>query len=105
MSDIQEPLPPNAPWWASAVRSTAMTFGIPTLLLGFYFAQNAGWIPNPVAEELQEIKGVILQSSATNQEIIKALKEQNQQRQMRCVIKARTDDEKKACFPSKRDDE
>jgi hypothetical protein len=82
-----------------------MTFGIPTLLLGFYFAQNAGWIPNPVAEELQEIKGVILQSSATNQEIIKALKEQNQQRQMRCVIKARTDDEKKACFPSKRDDE
>lgn len=105
MGTTEEPLPPNAPWWAAAVRSTAMTFGIPTLLLGFYFAQNAGWIPNPVAEELQEIKGVILQSAATNQEIIKALKEQNQQRQMRCVIKAKTDDEKKACFPSKRDDE
>lgn len=102
MSDTHEsdPLPPNAPWWAAAVRSTAMTFGIPTLLLGFYFAQNAGWIPNPVADELQELKGVVLQHSASMKELVEEVKEHARERQMRCVLRAKDEAEKRACFPA-----
>ena len=106
MGDEQQPsIPDNAPWWAKSIGFVGKTFGISALILGFYMGQSAGLIPNPTVDELQEIKGHIVQSNAVNQEIIKALKEQNQQRQMRCVIKAKTDDEKKACFPSKRDED
>jgi len=95
------------PWWVKAALVVYNTAGLPTLLLVYYLLQDSGVIPNPVDKRLaviegqqQETAGAIVQGNATNKEIIKALKEQNQQRQMRCVIKAKTDDEKKSCFPN-----
>lgn len=100
------------PWWVKAVVVVGNTFGFPVIMLAYYLAQDAGVINNPVEERLraiegqqQEMKGVIVQGNATNKEIIQALKDQSQQRQMRCVIKAKTEDEKRACFPSKKSDD
>lgn len=112
----------NAPWWTSGLLEVGKAFGVSAIILAFFLGQSAGWIPNPMEDrihdletetaaykeatqkELQEIKGSIVQGNAVNQEIIKALKEQNQERQMRCVMKAKSDDEKKSCFPKLKDD-
>ena len=95
------------PWWVKAVALIGNTFGIPTVLIGFYLAQDAGMIKNPVADELQEIKGITLQHDASMRELVKAVEEQGRQmadeaknRQMRCVLRAKTEDEKRACFPN-----
>lgn len=88
-------------------------FGAIALILGFYLGQEAGWIGNPVevklseiSKEIQEIKGQGIQHDATMKELTRAVESQGEQmeeeskkRQMRCVLRAKTEDEKKSCFP------
>lgn len=108
MSEEPKPvIPDNAPWWAKGILVVGHTFGVSAIILGFYLGQSVGIIPNPVEDRLaaiedkldkgsgqqQEIMGLVVQSTAM-------LKEQNQQRQVWCVLKAKSDDEKKACFPA-----
>ena len=94
-------------------------FGIPALLLCVYFGfdlgQQAGWIPNPMAkdiaemkEEIQEIKGQGIQHDSTMKELTKAVESQGEQleeeakkRQIKCVVRAATPEERKACMTSK----
>lgn len=112
MSDEQKTtIPDNAPWWAKSIGFVGQTFGVSALILAFYMGQSAGLIPNPVAEELQEIKGVTLQHDASMKELVKVVEEQgrqladeNKSRQMRCVLRAKTDEEKKSCFPAMKGD-
>ncbi len=107
MSDEQkEHIPENAPWWARGIMAVGHAFGVSAILLGFYMGQSAGIIPNPVESELQEIKGVTIRHDAAMQALVKAVEVQGQQlaqdareRQMRCVLRAKTEDEKRVCFP------
>src|SRR5574338_654547 len=122
MSESPSPqIPDNAPWWSKAIEMVIHTGGISLLLVMFRIAQQAGWVPNPVEqrlvdlensqtkilEGLQQNAGGTIRHDATMQELIKAVQDQARQmeegekrRQMWCVIRAKTDDEKKACFPS-----
>lgn len=99
----------QAPWWDQTIMKIGSTFGVPTLLLGYFLAQNAGVVPNPVETELeniraemQELKGAVVAGTSSMKEIVKVMDEQRQQRQMRCVVKAKTEQEKLACFPAKK---
>ncbi len=105
-------------------------FGIPALLLcayfGFDLAQQAGWVPNPVADKLgaiektiatlnkdtneaiQEVKGQNIQHDSSMKELTKAVESQGEQleeeakkRQIKCVLRAATPEERKACMTSK----
>lgn len=108
MSDEQkESIPSNAPWWDQTIMRVGSTFGVPTLLLGYYLAQDAGMIKNPVAEEMkelrnqmQELKGVVVQQGLSMKTMSDQMAKDSENRQMRCVLRAKTEDEKKACFPS-----
>lgn len=87
-------------------------FGAIALILAFYMGQDAGWIPNPTVSELkeinkalQEIKGQGIQHDSTMKELTKAVDEQGEQLseqrkswQKRCVMRAKTDQEKEACY-------
>lgn len=117
MSDTQQPtpsIPDSAPWWAKGILAVGHAFGVSAILLAFYLGQSAGVIPNPVEERLEKIEagmqqdaGHAIRHDTTMQEMVKAVQEQTRhleesakQRQMWCVMKAKTDDEKKACFPA-----
>ena len=108
MSDEQkESIPSNAPWWDQTIMRVGSTFGVPTLLLGYYLAQDGGFIKNPVAQELQELKmemqelkGVVVQQGLSMRNMSEQMAKDSENRQMRCVLRAKTEDEKKACFPS-----
>lgn len=94
-------------------------FGIPALLLCVYFGfdlgQQAGWIPNPMAndmaemkKEIQEIKGQGIKHDTSMTELTKAVEAQGEQleeeakkRQIKCVLRAATPEERKACMTSK----
>jgi hypothetical protein len=79
----------DMPWWAKLTLLVGLTFGVPTAILMFYLAQDAGVIGNPVAKSLEEVKGLIIQHEAAEQ-----------RRQVRrCVLGAKTEDERRACFP------
>ena len=98
----------QAPWWDQTIMKIGSTFGVPTLLLGYYMAQNAGAIPNPVETELaqlrsemQELKGAVIQQGGAMKEIAAQLAKEVENKQRRCVMRAKTDSEKQACFPSK----
>lgn len=93
------------PGWMRALMLFGNTFGLPALILGFYLAQDAGVIGNPTTKELQELKGLVIQHEASMRELTKAvetqashLAESAKERRMRCVLRATTEDEKKACF-------
>jgi len=108
MSDQQPASNQPAPWWDQTIMRVGSTFGVPTLLVGYFLLQGAGVIPNPVQEELvelrgeiQELKGAVLQQGTGMQEIGKQMARDSERRQMWCVMRAKTDDEKKACFPAK----
>lgn len=120
MSDQQPAIPTDAPWYVKTGMQTAMNFGVPTLMLlvimVFLLAREMEWAPNPVADELEELKKVVaegfakiekdmqqdaghaIRHDATMQEMVKTLKEEADRNQMKCVLKAKTDDEKKACL-------
>lgn len=88
-------------------------FGAIALILAFFLGQDAGWINNPtvnelkeIKQEIQQVKGQVIQHDATMKELTKAVESQGEQleeeakkRQMRCVLRAKTEEEKKACFP------
>lgn len=87
-------------------------FGAIALILAFYMGQDAGWVPNPTVTELkeinralQEIKGQGIQHDASMKELTKAVdglggqfSEQRKSAQKRCVMRAKTDQEKEACY-------
>lgn len=98
------------PEWLKAVMLFGNTFGVTALILAFYLAQDAGILDNPIAKELQELKGLSIKHETTMQELTRQVEEQGRQleeeakgRQMRCVMRAQTDQEKKACFPNNKE--
>lgn len=100
MSEDSKPaIPDNAPWWSKAIEVVIHTGGVSLLLVLFWMGQQAGWVPNPTNDALEEIKGHIIKSTALNQKIAEEMEKQSQQRQLWCVKKAKTDEEKEACFP------
>ena len=103
---IPPTIPDNAPWWAKGIIAVGHAFGVSAILLGFYIGQSAGIIPNPVEERLTAIEAAMQQDAghairhdATMQEMVRHIEESTKREQMKCVLKATTDDEKKACFP------
>ena len=95
------------PWWAQLGLVVASSFGVPTLIVGFYLAQEAGWVDNPVANRLEELKGVSIVHELTMKEVGLEVRKQTEQfakseeaRQMRCVLRAQDEQQKRACFPS-----
>lgn len=118
MSDDKPTIPDSAPWWSKAIEVAIHTGGVSLLLVLFWMGQQAGWIPNPVEEELKELRAEVtagfqyvkdgmqqnaghdIRHDATMQEMVKHLDESMKRDQMRCILRAATDDEKKACFPS-----
>jgi hypothetical protein len=107
------------PWWAQIALLVGMTFGVPTIMLGIDKAQDIGLLDNPVAKSydeltaaqqagtkaMEELKGVVVQQGETNKQIIKALEEQNRHKQLRCVNKAKSDDERAKCLAVKKDED
>ena len=98
----------QAPWWDQTIMKIGSTFGVPTLLLGYFLSQNAGVIPNPIEKELedmrsemQELKGAVIQQGGAMKEIAVQLAKEVENKQRRCVMRAKTDSEKQACFPNK----
>jgi len=95
------------PWWVKTGMLFANTFGFPILMVAYLLAQDAGVIRNPVADKaesidktLQELKGTMIQHDASMREIVNAMEEEARTRQMRCVLRAKTEADKKACFPA-----
>ena len=101
-------------------------FGAIALILAFYMGQDAGLIGNPVADKLekidqtiatltkdtneaiQEVKGQNIQHDSSMKELTKAVESQGEQleeeakkRQIKCVLRAATPEERKACMTSK----
>src|SRR5574343_1769228 len=94
------------PWCVTTGMLFANTFGFPILMVAYLLAQDAGVIRNPVADKaesidkpLQELKGTMIQHDASMRQIIAAMEDEARTRQVRCVLRAKTDEEKKACFP------
>lgn len=108
------------------VMKFAKEFGVLAIIVGFWMGQDAGYIANPVAERLgkieqtiatlnkdtneaiQEVKGQNIQHDATMKELTKAVESQGEQleeeakkRQIKCVLRAATPEERKACMTSK----
>ena len=94
MSEPTSPqIPDNAPWWSKAIEMVIHTGGISLLLVMFWMAQQAGWVPNPVEqrlgdlensqmkilEGLQQNAGGTIRHDATMQELIKAVQDQARQ--------------------------
>ena len=118
---MSEPQPSSISGPVDSAMKFGEKFGIPALLLcayfGFDLAQQAGWVPNPVEnrlgtieKEIQEIKGQGIKHDTSMTELTKAVEAQGEQleeeakgRQMRCVMRATTDAEKKACFPNNKE--
>lgn len=106
-------IPDNAPWWSKAIEVAIHTGGVSLLLVLFWMGQQAGWIPNPVVDTLaeaverlgkiqegmQQDAGHAIRHDTTMQEMVKHLDESMKRDQLRCILRATTDQEKKACFP------
>ena len=98
-SPASPPDPSGMPWWAKTLYQVGMTFGIPVILIGWYLAQDAGWVPNPVHADLEALKGIVLRHESTTAEMVKVMQEEARKRQLRCALRAKTEAETKACFP------
>lgn len=108
----QQPVTPSL---LDGVIKFGKEFGAIAIILAFYMGQDAGYIANPTAErlaaiekEMQEIKGQNIQHNFTMQELTKAVESQGEQleeeakkRQIKCVLRASTPEERKACMTSK----
>lgn len=111
MSD--QPVPSNS--LLDGIIKFGKEFGAIALILGFYMGQDAGYIGNPVEtklasieKEIQEIKGQGIQHDSTMKELTRAVESQGEQleeeakkRQIKCVLRASTPEERKACMSSK----
>lgn len=78
----------NMPWLIKAVMLFGSTFGMPALILGFYLAQDAGLIGNPIADKIDDLRG--------------QLEELKGMLVMQCVMHAANDNDRKVCFQSMR---
>lgn len=101
-------------------------FGVLALIVGFWMGQDAGYIANPVVDRLdkieqtiatltkdtneaiQEVKGQNILHDSTMKELTRAvesqgeqLEEESKKRQIKCVLRAATPEERKACMTSK----
>ena|SRR3990167_1202160 len=113
MSDTTTPLPEQTPWHIQAMLKVGMTFGVPFLIVAFYLSQEAGWVPNPMAMEmakmegeLEQIKGLSINHEFAMKELTRVVGEQTselktmrEERRMKCVLRATTPEQKRACFP------
>lgn len=102
------------PAWAQVGLVLYNLAGLPTCILVYNALENAGVIPNVVQAELvkvntnlekiqdgmQQDAGHAIRHDATMQEMVRHLDESSKREQMRCVLRAKTDDEKKSCFPT-----
>jgi hypothetical protein len=115
---MTEPTQPqdSSPWYIKGVIDFGHAFGVSAVLLAFYLLQSAGVIPNPVEKRLgtleddvgaikamqQQNAGAATLHDASTKDLIKAIEQESrarlQERQKWCVLKAKTDDEKRACF-------
>lgn len=98
----------GAPWWFKAGLTMYLTVGLPTCLMVWDKLQEAGYIPDPTRDaiiemkkELEEFKGLLVQGNAALNNIKESNQKAEERRQMWCVMKAKSDDEKKACFHTK----
>jgi len=103
------------PVWAQVGLVLYNLAGLPTCILAYNAMQDAGIIPNVVQEQLEKINagmqqdaGHAIRHDTTMQEMVRAVQEQARhleesakREQMRCVMRAQTDVEKKACFVTK----
>lgn len=78
----------NMPWLIKAVMLFGSTFGMPALILGFYLAQDAGLIGNPIEDKIDDLRG--------------QLEELKGMLVMQCVTHAASDNDRKVCFQSMR---
>jgi hypothetical protein len=113
MSETTTELPSQTPWHIQAMLKVGMTFGVPFLIVAFYLSQEAGWVPNPTAIEMakmegqvEELKGLSLLHEFSMKELARVVGEQTselksmrEERRMKCVLRATTPDQKRACFP------
>lgn len=86
--------------------------GVLAVVLAVYMGQDAGVIPDPtvtelkeIKRELQEVKGQGIAHDSSMKELTRAVEEQGEQLseqrkawQKRCVMRAKTDQEKQECF-------
>lgn len=96
----------GAPWWLKAGLTMYLTVGLPTCLMVWDKLQEAGIIPDPTRDaiiamkgEIQEVKGLTTQSNAAINNLTESDRKSEERRKKYCVLRAKTDDEKKACFP------
>lgn len=96
----------GAPWWLKAGMTIYLTVGLPTCLMVWDKLQEAGIIPDPTRDaifdmkgEIQELKGLTTQSNAAINNLTESDKKSEERRKKYCVLRAKTDDERKACFP------
>lgn len=94
------------PIWFQAGWLVAMTFGVPVLMVGFYLARDAGWIANPITAQLEQVNQAILRHDHTLIKLTEVVETQTERintmeedRILRCIMRAQNDDAKKACFP------
>lgn len=100
----------GAPWWVKAGLTIYMTVGLPVSLVVWDKLEEAGIIPNPMVTELeelrgemQELKGAVIQQGASLKDVAGHLAKEQESRQMRCVMRAQTEQEKRACFPNNKE--
>jgi hypothetical protein len=100
------------PAWAQIGLVLYNLAGLPTCILVYNALENSGVIPNVVDERLTAIEsgmqqdaGHAIRHDTTMQEMVKAIQDQARhledsakRDQMKCILKAHTDDEKKACL-------
>ncbi len=101
-----EVTPAGPSFWLKGILDIGHAFGVSAILLAFYMLQSAGVIPNPLQEEVTEVKETLIAHIAAtelhNKEAEKHYKqalEDAKARQLRCVLKAKDENEKRACFP------
>lgn len=95
----------GAPWWLKAGLVVYTTVGLPTALIVYDKLQEAGVIPYPmetrmaaVEGKLEEVAGLTVQGNATMKNIADQFAKSEERRKMYCVLRAKDEAEKKACF-------
>lgn len=98
----------GAPWWLKAGLTMYLTVGLPTCLMVWDKLQEAGYIPDPtrdavvaLTKEIEQLKGLAIQGNAALNNLNENDKKAEERRKLWCVMKAKDEAEKKACFDVK----
>lgn len=105
----------GAPWWLKAGLTMYLTVGLPTCLMVWDKLQEAGYIPDPtrdavvgftkelqnLTKETENLKGLMIQGNAALNNLNENDKKAEERRKLWCVMKAKDEAEKKACFDVK----